>query len=124
MVYPAGVITVTLTFGPYIDSSGEPLKGTISVAPNCNKLWSSNGTVIFSTPIMRELDESGVAVFFLPATDQAGYTNGTDPITSWYYEITTNIADEIQRYYQMELPASGAPGATFDFDLLNPVPGF
>lgn len=125
MVYPADVITVALTFGPYINDLGDAIQGEITVISSANRRWDGNGAVFIATPIVKQLEQDGTAIFFIPATDQVGYTvAGPDPDIEWSYSVISRLDGQIERVITgVLLPAAGESGVVFDFDVIAPLPG-
>src|SRR6478609_7094833 len=109
MVLPAGVITVALTFGPYLDEQGDSLNGQVTVK-GVSRLWTATGSVFYAKGITKSFDNEGTTIFFLPATDQDGYTDGHgNAIDDWQYQVLIEVSGAVPREYYIPLPAAGAP---------------
>jgi hypothetical protein len=83
MALPAGLATVTVTCGPYIDVKGVPYTGTVTFTPSTPVIWRATGVVILDGPVTVTLDAAGSGAIVLPATDAAGLS-----VTGFTYTVT------------------------------------
>ena len=75
MALPDGITKCLVTFGPYIDFQGAPIKGEVTITPSTSLYWSNNPTPIMKKPIPIQLNARGEGDVDLPHVDQAGFTN-------------------------------------------------
>lgn len=108
MALPAGVASVNLTFGSYVDATGAVkgagLVGTIVPA---SKIVAGNGSVVTVSPVTVTLDNTGSGSIVLP-------TGGT-------YTITWSAGRFDWSPGNMTFTLPGGSPSTVDFDLLTPV---
>ena len=122
MALPAGVATVTVNIGPEGDFLGDAVGATVTFTPSRSIVWSATGTEVLARPLSVVLDEAGTGAIVLPATDQAGFTDGAGhSVTGWTYRVAVVFADrsvQQQKAFSIQLPAA-APSV--DLGLLTPV---
>ncbi|MFE9865860.1 glycosyl hydrolase family 28-related protein [Streptomyces sp. NPDC005506] len=69
MALPANISTVTV-FGRYIDFTGSPMQGTVTFTPSQKYVTDPSADVlIFSAPLVANLDDTGAFSIEIPATD-------------------------------------------------------
>lgn len=124
MTFPDGVITATLTFGPFIDDAGAPYENGELVFENvAPRIWTADGTPILPRPVVVPLDENGTGSIVLPATDQPGFTNGYPgvEIRDTPYRVTYRFARRTDFVLFALVPTNGLDGLTLDLDLFVTV---
>lgn len=96
MAYPTGVITRVTQAGPFLNSAGDPVSGTVRVVSATPLVWSATGAVIFSDPLPVPLNSTGVFSVYLPVNDQSGFIDQDgNALTGWTYTITFSLDKSI-----------------------------
>lgn len=111
MTLPSNLQTITV-HGTFLDSTGAPLSGSLSFAPNC-ELVDLNNAALYPTPLVVTLDMSGTFSTTLICTD-----NPTLYPTGWSYTVTESV--RTPRSYPISLPHG--LGSTVDLSALMPIP--
>lgn len=123
MTLPIGVITAHVTFGDYLDFTGDPGVGEMIVTPSTDLVWEATGSVLFRKRERVKLVASAGSID-LPATDQPGFTDGQgNAVTNWSYEFNRRLNGQASDRFDVQLPTEGATGVTIDLDALVPVTG-
>lgn len=109
-MFPAGMRTATLQVGPYLDDSGAPRRGSVTVAATTTRVWQPDGTVLAPSPVVVPLDPTGTGRVTLPATDQAGFVDADGAPVSWRYRVVVTLegADPAER--ETDLPGGTCDG--------------
>lgn len=121
MALPVGVQTCEVTFGPFTDFQGNPVRGRVSFKPSRSLIWVATGVPILASVITVSLDENGAGSVYLPYTDQPGFADGAGhSVTNWTYLATFALAGDVDApsptYFQ--LPTGPAQ---IDLDLATPM---
>lgn len=116
MSLPPVIQTVTVSFGPFIDFQGQPLRGSTTFEPSTPVLAEATGTPILNRTIVVEWDADGMGTVILPATDSVGLDR-----TGFTYRVTHRTYDS-----GVPAPTGGnimlpAAAPNVDLDLLVPV---
>ncbi|KAF0258776.1 putative 9-O-acetyl-N-acetylneuraminic acid deacetylase precursor [Clavibacter michiganensis subsp. michiganensis] len=113
---PASIKTVRVTFGPYLDHAGDPLRGVVTFTPSASPIVHyATATPLIKAPLAVELvDGSGSIV--LPATDQSGLNT-----KNWTYQVELKLLDGTSPTpINIAVPQTAT---TVDLDLMTPVEG-
>ncbi|HEX2244542.1 MAG TPA: hypothetical protein VHK27_15075 [Gammaproteobacteria bacterium] len=100
MALPAGIATVTLRCGPYVDFTGDPVAGSIRIVASTPLIWLADSTAILNRIEKITLDQNGYAEVLLPATDQDGFN-----VDHWTYRIEYTFQTFSHPFY-ISLPES------------------
>lgn len=117
MPLPSGVLTREVTFGPFVDFLGNPVRGHVIITPPCALLWAKSAVPIVPTGIQVDIDEFGTGLVRLPCTDQDGFVDQRGhQLRDWTYRAVFYIEGKTQfRPVTFSLPPGD--GA---IDLLSP----
>lgn len=122
MTLPSGVLTATVTFGPYMDDAGAPRSGTVVFRTSSKRVWTATGEVIMPRALSVTLNGSGAGSIVLPATDQPGFSDGAgNSVTDWTYTADIKLSGSNSDRRTFMLPTGGVDDLTVDLDLLTPV---
>lgn len=122
MTLPSGVLTATVTFGPYMDDAGAPRSGTVVFRTSSKRVWTATGEVIMPRALTVTLNGSGAGSIVLPATDQPGFSDGAgNSVTNWTYTADDQLTGSNSARRTFMLPTGGVDDLTVDLDLLTPV---
>lgn len=118
MTLPAGLSTVTVNAGPYVDAVGRPYSGRIVVTPSAALVQSSTGAVVLPGDVTARLDATGAASIVLPATDATGLT-----VSGFTYTASFDLRDSSGEQADRSPFAFALPAAApvVDLDLLAPT---
>lgn len=104
--------TVTLT-GKFLDPTGIPLRGSVQILPNVQRITDAAGNVILSGGITAPLDASGAFSAILPATNDVGLSP-----TNFQYSVWGPGGVAIT----ISLPAGTSPVDLADVVPVTPAP--
>lgn len=122
MALPPAINTVTVNFGPFINHRGDPFTGSVTFTASRPVVWEATGTPLFPQPMIVTLDVNGSGQIILPATDQAGFTDGAgNAVTDWTYTAAIDLSGRTTDLRNFGLPADGETGLSVDLDLMTPV---
>lgn len=91
MPFPVGMVTRVVSFAPFLDLDGNPIKTTIKITPSRALVWAATGATITRDFIKLVVDATAVTVE-LPTTDQSGIEDGAgNTITDWVYTASYDM---------------------------------
>ena len=93
MALPAGASGCVVTFGPFTDFSGTPLRGEVIFLASTSLIWSTTGQPLFKTPKSVKLID-GWGSIELAHVDQEGFVDGVrGVVTLWSYRAIVRFKD-------------------------------
>lgn len=91
MVFPAGVLTRTVTIPVITDSQGQPVSGVMTITPSVPLKWEATDQLVLSDPIATDII-AGTASVTLPIV-QTGFVLQTIllRVDVWTYKVTLSL---------------------------------
>lgn len=85
MPFPVGMVTRVVSFAPFLDLSGNPIRGKIRVVAARALVWGATGATLMRQYAEVDIDDMTVTMT-LPTTDQPGIEDGDgNSVTGWTY---------------------------------------
>lgn len=117
MPFPAGIQTVTVTMGPYLDASGRVTGGSVTFTPEWRLVHEPTGSAILARPVTAVIDPTtGVGTVQLVASNSTGLTR-----TNFRYLVSYAIAGDGQRQADYIVLPAATPNV--DLEAVVPVEG-
>lgn len=110
MVFPAGVITRTVTLPQIIDSFGQPVAGVMTITPSLPLKWEATDQLVLSDPIGTDI-VAGTASVTLPIV-QTGFVlqNILTRVDVWTYKAVLSLPAGVQEVPDLVFVLSAGTG--------------
>lgn len=110
MVFPAGVITRTVTLPQIVDSLGQPVSGVMTITPSVPLKWEATDQLVLGDPIATDI-VAGTASVTLPIV-QTGFVLQTIllRVDVWTYKAVLSLPAGVQEVPDLVFVLSAGTG--------------
>lgn len=110
-MHETAIRTARVVLGPFVDDTGEPWSGEVTVTSSTPRVWAATGAVVAPRPVPVALGADGTATLDLPVTDQPGFTDGAGrALTGWTYTVDVALDGAPYARHTFALPSRVAAG--------------